>query len=68
MGKSALRGINPVRMPDGTNKNNYINLKIENFNIKEVGDLQDYVDSVNNEDVGVVENDVSDDIPNLLSR
>lgn len=68
MGKSALRGINPVRMPDGTNKNNYINLKIENFNIKEVGDLQDYVDSVNNEDVGVVENDISDDIPNLLSR
>jgi replicative DNA helicase len=67
MGKSALRGINPVRMPDGTNKNNYLNLKIENFNIKEVGDLQDYVDSVNNEDVGVVENDISDDIPNVLS-
>ncbi len=67
MGKSALRGINPVRMPDGTNKNNYINLKIENFNIKEVGDLQDYVDSVNNEDVEVLENETSDDIPSLLS-
>jgi len=67
MGKNALRGINPVQMPDGSNKNNYINLKIQNFRIEEVGDLQDYVDSLNNNDVRVEENEDSDDIPALLS-
>lgn len=68
MGKLAPRGINPVRMPDGTSRNNYLNLKIENFNITEVGDLQDYVDSVNNNDVRVGENETQDDIPAVLSQ
>jgi replicative DNA helicase len=68
MGKKALRGIDPVRMPDGTNKNNYLNLKVQNFSITEVGDLQDYVDSINNNDVRVDENNSPDDIPTLLSQ
>ena len=67
MGKSALRGINPVEMPDGSNKNNYLNLKIQNFRITEIGDLQDYVDTLNNDDVRVGENDTDNDMQRLLS-
>ena len=33
-------------MPDGDLKKNYINLDFNNFNISEVGDLKDYVDSL----------------------
>ena len=32
-------------MPNGDLKRNYLNLKFENFNIMEVGDLQDMVDA-----------------------
>ncbi len=41
LGKDALRHINPVNMPDGTSKRNFINLKINNFAVEECGDLQD---------------------------
>jgi len=51
LGKDALRAINPVEMPDGSNKKNFINLNIENFRVEERGDLQDIVDSMNNTDI-----------------
>ena len=44
LGENALRAINPVEMPDGGKKNNYINLHMENFNITEKGDLVDMVE------------------------
>ena len=62
LGKSALRAIHPVEMPDGSKKSNFINLNIENFRITERGDLQDIVDSQNGDSIGVIEND-SDVIP-----
>ena len=34
-------------MPNGSKRNNHINLKIDNFSIEECGDLQDMVDSLN---------------------
>jgi replicative DNA helicase len=70
LGKNALRAINPVQMADGSNKNNFINLNIENFRIEERGDLQDLVDSINHRDVRVEESGVindSSDIPAILS-
>jgi hypothetical protein len=53
-------------MPDGSNKNNFINLEIKNFRVTERGDLQDIVDSANNQDVRVRNND-SDEIPVILT-
>jgi replicative DNA helicase len=67
LGKDALRAINPVEMPDGSNKNNFINLEIENFKVTERGDLQDIVNSMNNQDVQVVSND-SETIPVVLTN
>ena len=55
LGENVHRAIQPVRMPTGELKRNYINLNFENFNITEVGDLQDMVDS--QVDVGLEDND-----------
>ena len=54
LGQDVHRAIQPVRMPNGDLKRNFINLNFENFNISEVGDLQDMVDSEVN--VGLEEN------------
>jgi replicative DNA helicase len=43
LGKNVHRAIQPVRLPDGSLKRNFINLSIENFNVTEVGDLQDMI-------------------------
>ena len=45
LGKNGHRHDNPVRMPNGDLKRNFINLNFNNFNITELGDLQDVVDS-----------------------
>lgn len=68
LGKDALRAINPVEMPDGSNRKNFINLNIENFRVEERGDLQDVVNSANNIDVSLETNEENDDIPMVLSR
>ena len=62
LGKSALRAIHPVEMPDGTKKQNFINLNIENFRITERGDLQDIVDAFNGETIQVESNE-SEELP-----
>lgn len=46
LGNNVHRALNPVRMLDGELKKNYINLDFNNFNISEVGDLQDHVNSL----------------------
>ena len=68
LGKDALRHINPVVMPDGSNRSNFINLNIENFRINECGDLQDIVDSRNNAGIDVESDDDTEDIPMMLTR
>jgi len=47
LGSNHHRAIQPVEMPDGSKRNNYINLNINNFDIEEKGDLQDMVDALN---------------------
>ena len=58
LGKDALRAIHPVEMPDGTKKQNFVNLKLENFRIDECGDLQDIVDSSNGGGIEVRRNNL----------
>ena len=47
LGSNFQRAIQPIEMPDGSKRNNYINLKMDNFSIEERGDLQDMVDALN---------------------
>jgi|TARA_Y100001937_G_scaffold20453_1_gene28491 replicative DNA helicase len=51
LGKDVHRATQPVEMPDGSKRKNYINLHMENFNITEKGDLQDMVDHMDFEGV-----------------
>ena len=62
LGRDALRAIHPVEMPDGTKKQNFINLNIENFRITECGDLQDVVNAFNAGGIDVNTNE-SEEIP-----
>lgn len=64
LGKDVHRALQPVEMPDGTKRKNYINLHMENFNIQEKGDLQDLVDNINSEGVQAVE-DFLEELPNI---
>jgi replicative DNA helicase len=65
LGREALRAINPVEMPDGSKRNNFINLDFENFCITERGDLQDIVDNVMDGEAEVDE-DSSPELPLML--
>jgi hypothetical protein len=62
LGRDALRAIHPVEMPDGSKRQNFINLNVENFRITECGDLQDIVNAFNGGGIEVNTND-SDEIP-----
>lgn len=44
LGEDVHRALQPVRLPEGDLKKNYINLDFNNFNVKEKGDLKDFVD------------------------
>lgn len=44
LGENVHRALQPVRLPEGELKKNYINLDFKNFNVKELGDLKDFVD------------------------
>ena len=65
LGSNHHRAIQPVEMPDGSKRNNYINLNINNFDIEEKGDLQDMVDALNFTNVRPDETFL-DEIPNEL--
>lgn len=60
LGKEVHRALQPVEMPDGSKRKNYINLHMENFNIEEKGDLQDMVDHMDSEGVGAIEGFLED--------
>tara|TARA_R110001592_G_scaffold323013_7_gene602086 strand:+ start:7336 stop:8850 length:1515 start_codon:yes stop_codon:yes gene_type:complete len=64
LGKDVHRALQPVEMPDGSKRKNYINLHMENFSIEERGDLQDLVDNLNSEGVQAVE-DFLEELPNI---
>lgn len=53
LGEDVHRALVPVRMPNGDLKNNAINLHIENFEVTEVGDIQDMVDAQISADLNV---------------
>jgi hypothetical protein len=63
LGKDIAGAINPVKMPDGSLKKNFVNLEIANFCVTEKGDLRDIVDSVNA--TATVAKDNNDDVPEL---
>jgi hypothetical protein len=64
LGKDVHRATQPVEMPDGTKRKNYINLSMNNFNISECGDLQDMVNHMDSEGVGALLAN-GDEIPDL---
>ena len=64
LGKDVHRALQPVEMPDGSKRKNYLNLHMENFSIQERGDLVDMVEHMEGEGVGAMR-DILDDVPNL---
>jgi|TARA_B110000495_G_C23042996_1_gene627277 replicative DNA helicase len=53
LGEDVYRALSPVEMPDGSKRKNYINLEIENFNIKDMGDLKDMADKMLLDDTSI---------------
>lgn len=66
LGEDPFGHLNPVEMPDGSKKNNFINLEFDNFNVTDRGDLRDVVRYLNHEDVQVKEDEGNTDIPDFL--
>jgi hypothetical protein len=64
LGKDVHRALQPVEMPDGSKRKNYINLHMENFALEERGDLQDLVDHMDSEGVEAVEGFL-EELPNI---
>ena len=63
LGKDIAGAINPVKMPDGSFRKNFINLEIANFSVTEKGDLRDIADAINAN--ATLTKDGSDDVPEL---
>lgn len=57
LGKDAERALNEVELPDGRKKKNYINLEINNFDIRDVGDLQDMINYQNSNNISIDSNE-----------
>lgn len=68
LGEDALSHLDPVTMPDGSKKNNFINLDFNNFSITERGDLKDIVRSLENGDIELENNDDQSSIPFSLRQ
>jgi hypothetical protein len=54
LGEDSFGHINPVDWVDGSKKDNWINLKFDNFNVEEKGDARDIIRAINGEDVGAI--------------
>ena len=67
LGNDPMRAINPVVMPDGTQKNNFINLEFNNFKITEKGDLVDLVRAMGNDSLNI-EEEPFEGIPSILTN
>jgi len=51
LGEDSFGHLNPVEWPDGSKKDNWINLKFDNFNVEEKGDGRDIVRMLEGSDV-----------------
>ena len=67
LGQDPLGAIEPVRMPDGSLRHNFINLDFNNFNITERGDLRDLVEHLRIEGISPNQ-DGETDLPNLFNE
>ena len=66
LGEQPLRAIDPVELEDGGRRNNYLHLRIKNFNVEEMGDLVDMVEYQNLQGEFGPQADQNDDLaPNL---
>jgi replicative DNA helicase len=64
LGKDIAGALNPVKMPDGTFRRNFINLDFSNFGITEKGDLRDIVKSMEDH---IAEDTSPNDLPKGLN-
>lgn len=62
LGEDPFGHLNPVELLDGSKADNFINLKIENFNVEDCGDLRDIVNKQKGLDINA-DNDTEDDLP-----
>ena len=67
LGQDPMGAIQPVRMADGSLRNNYLNLDFNNFNITERGDLRDLVEHLRMRDINP-EEDGSGGLPELFNE
>jgi len=62
LGEDPFGHLNPVELEDGTKRDNFINLKIENFNVQDRGDLRDIVKNREGRDLDA-ETENTNDLP-----
>ena len=65
LGSDVAGAVEPVRMPDGTLKRNFINLKFNNFDVQECGDLRDIVNSMDTDATQLNQNNEQDNVPSF---
>lgn len=68
LGEDVGRAINKVVMPDGSHRNNFINLDFSNFSITEKGDLVDMLRAMGNNDVELEQDDGDTGVPMILRQ
>lgn len=66
LGEDPFGHLEPVKMDDGTLKNNFINLKIENFKVKDCGDLRDIVEAKMGNDVKAKKSSFDENLPDMF--
>ena len=67
LGEDPFAHLNPVEMPDGSLKDNFINLRFDSFNVEDCGDLRDIVNARNGDDVHARDDDFdNDELPEAL--
>lgn len=63
LGKDIAGALDPVQTPDGP-RNNYLNFRIDNFNVQEMGDLRDIIKSLGSKvEMKVVGDNDGNDLP-----
>jgi hypothetical protein len=65
LGSDVAGAVEPVRMPDGTLKRNFINLRFNNFDVEERGDLRDIVRAMDTGISPLEQNNEQNDVPNF---
>jgi replicative DNA helicase len=65
LGSDVAGALEPVTMPDGTSKKNFINLQFNNFDVEERGDLRDIVRGISTGHTSPERNNETDDVPSF---